>query len=324
MAAQSLAKPKLKTGKFTLHIHRAQKLFDTTTIGKQDPYAKLQLGSLKKDTKVVEKGGKEAVWEEEIATTLTGFEEKLQVEVFHRGMMSDTLIGHASIPMSQFLCGDLPPTWYRLNRDMINNFAGEVLISSKFVDDDKSSEIKENAAKEAVTRLQAKIQFLEASIAQKEKDIAEEEIVHGREKDALKQEIADLKEKNAKLETAAAKAGDLESKMHQMIPDPVVEDCFENFRYMPLKGWLPPYLPTDRWAWSNAKGTEERTKDGHRLPANWQWTGDWSIDTVRIGVDKDGWEFAKDFSTEWHSASTKLDCVRRRRWVRRREYVVPK
>jgi hypothetical protein len=321
----STTKPKLKTGKMTIRIHKAQKLYDTQTLSKQDPYASFELGDFKKATKVHQDAGREPVWEEEFTTQLTGFEFKLALQVLHKGLVGSDLIGAADIPLSQFLCGDLPPTWYRLGRDGKGHvFAGEVLISSKFVDDNKdSAENKEKAAQETIARLGQKIQFLEASIAQKESDIAEEEINHSKERDTLRREIHELKEKNAKLEAAAGKLAGMEKKMEKMIPDPVDEEYYENQRYMPLKGWQPPYLPTDRHANSNMKGTEERTRDHCKLPANWKWSTEWAVDVVRVGIDKDGWEYAKDFSTEFHSTNTKLDSVRRRRWSRRREFVVP-
>jgi hypothetical protein len=318
-------KAKPRTGKFTIRVHKAQKLYDTHTFGKQDPFVEVDLGDFKKATKTHTDGGREPVWEEEFTTQLTGFELKLGIVVKHKGAVTNDLIGSADVPMSQFLCGDLAPTWYRLGREGKGHvFAGEIMISSKFVDDNKDQENKEKAAQDLITRLQQKIQFLESSIAQKEADIAEEEINHSNQRDALKREIAELKEKNAKLEAAASKVASMENKISKMIPDPVDEDYYENQRYMPLKGWQAPYLPTDRHQYTNQKGTEERTKAMVQLPANWKWVdSDWTVDTTRVGVDKDGWEYAKDFSTEWHSSNTKLDSVRRRRWHRKRDYVVP-
>jgi hypothetical protein len=309
----------------TITIHKAQKLYDTHTFGKQDPFCALDLGDFKKQTKPHVDGGRDPVWEESFTTQLTGFELKVGLVVKHKGAVTDDLIGSADIPLSQFMCGDLEPTWYRLGREGKGHvFGGEVLVSSKFVDDNKDQENKEKAQLDLINRLQQKIKFLEDSISQKEKDIVEEEIAHSTERDNLKREVAGLKEKNEKLESAASKVTSMENKMAKMIPDPVDEEFYENQRYMPLKGWSPPYLPTDRHNYSNFKGSEERTKAMVVLPSSWKWVdSDWTVDAKRIGVDKDGWEYAKDFSTEWHSGNTKLDSVRRRRWRRKRDYVVP-
>jgi hypothetical protein len=309
----------------TIRIHKAQKLHDTHTFGKQDPVCALELGEFKKQTKVHTDGGRDPVWEEEFTHQLTGFELKLALTVKHKGTVTDDLIGSADIPLSQFLCGDLEPTWYRLGREGKGHvFAGEVLVSSKFVDDNKDAENKEKAAQDLINRLQQKIQYLEGTITQKEADIVEEEILHAKERDGLKREIAELKEKNSKLESAASKVATIENKMAKMIPDPIDEELFENQRYMPLKGWQAPYLPTDRHNFTNQKGTEERTKAMVTLPTNWKWSqADWAVDSARVGVDKDGWEYAKDFTTEFHSTNTKLDSVRRRRWHKKREFVVP-
>lgn len=60
------------------------------------------------------------------------------------------------------------------------------------------------------------------------------------------------------------------------------------------------------------------------LPPSWEWTSDWYIDKVDP-VDEDGWGYAFDFKNfSWppfHSVEGALSFVRRRRWVRSRQFV---
>ena len=75
---------------------------------------------------------------------------------------------------------------------------------------------------------------------------------------------------------------------------------YENERYALGSGWSARnLLPTDRWNWSNATGTEEVTRESIRLPSDdWEWEGEWQLDfdLRKTGeVDEDGWEYAHDF-----------------------------
>uniref|UniRef100_T1J1H8 PCI domain-containing protein n=1 Tax=Strigamia maritima TaxID=126957 RepID=T1J1H8_STRMM len=94
---------------------------------------------------------------------------------------------------------------------------------------------------------------------------------------------------------------------------------YENQRWNPLTGFSTRRLPTDRYVWSDASGKHECTKENTRLPSmHWQWEVDWTIDYhVPGGVDRDGWQYAKDFPRNYHSRKGITDYVRRRRWKRK-------
>lgn len=94
---------------------------------------------------------------------------------------------------------------------------------------------------------------------------------------------------------------------------------YENQRWNPLSGFAPHGLPTDRYMWSDRSGRYECTKENTRLPSiHWQWIRDWSIDFhTPGGVDKEGWQYAKDFPMSYHGYKGLADYVRRRRWYRK-------
>ena len=55
-------------------------------------------------------------------------------------------------------------------------------------------------------------------------------------------------------------------------------------------------LPSDRCNWSDMSGLYERTREGYMLPSSqWQWVGQWTVDTKPEQTDKDGWQYAVDF-----------------------------
>lgn len=94
---------------------------------------------------------------------------------------------------------------------------------------------------------------------------------------------------------------------------------YENQRWNPLTGYTSAGLPTDRHMWSDVTGKIKRTKDQVKLLSmHWQWISDWLIDFhVPGGVDKDGWQYAVDFPSNFHANKNFTDYVRRRRWYRR-------
>ena len=106
-------------------------------------------------------------------------------------------------------------------------------------------------------------------------------------------------------------------------------------------------------------GTVARDKDGVQLPSlAWAWDDEWHVDTVFRGaqvctvlhctvlyctvlyctvlyctvlyctvfrgaqLEMGGWTYAVDFPAEYHPKKGFTSCVRRRRWIRHRRYLV--
>ncbi|XP_053971353.1 tectonin beta-propeller repeat-containing protein isoform X1 [Hylaeus volcanicus] len=94
---------------------------------------------------------------------------------------------------------------------------------------------------------------------------------------------------------------------------------YENQRWNPLTGYTSHGLPTDRYMWSDASGRQKRTREHTKLLSmHWHWVSDWIVDFhTPGGVDRDGWQYATDFPSQYHGKKQFTDYVRRRRWFRR-------
>ncbi|KAF7988805.1 hypothetical protein HCN44_007115 [Aphidius gifuensis] len=94
---------------------------------------------------------------------------------------------------------------------------------------------------------------------------------------------------------------------------------YENQRWNPVTGYTNHGLPTDRPMWSDVTGKYKRTKEHTKLLSmHWRWLSDWIIDFhTPGGVDRDGWQYATDFPSQYHSKKQFTDYVRRRRWFRK-------
>ncbi|XP_017792248.1 PREDICTED: tectonin beta-propeller repeat-containing protein [Habropoda laboriosa] len=94
---------------------------------------------------------------------------------------------------------------------------------------------------------------------------------------------------------------------------------YENQRWNPVTGYTSHGLPTDRYMWSDATGRHKRTREHTKLLSmHWHWVSDWIVDFhTPGGVDRDGWQYATDFPSQYHGKKQFTDYVRRRRWFRR-------
>ncbi|KAK4880363.1 hypothetical protein RN001_008509 [Aquatica leii] len=107
------------------------------------------------------------------------------------------------------------------------------------------------------------------------------------------------------------------------IPIRVREESYENERWIPIEGFTARLLPTDRYHFSNADGTTDRSIDKIRLSSMaWQWEGDWQLELTLAGqpLDHNGWTYAVDFPSQYYPKKQWSSCVRRRLWVRSRRY----
>lgn len=114
------------------------------------------------------------------------------------------------------------------------------------------------------------------------------------------------------------------AKRHTDVSSIKEEELWENERrkLFGFKYSKNNLLPTDRRGpWSTKKGVPRRSMD-IKLPANWEWIDEWSIDKERPGVDAEGWEYAFSWKSTWYPqpSSTTHTFVRRRRWKRTRRF----
>jgi len=284
-------------------------------------------------SKVIKSGGRAGKFDQAFLFDLKGGEFGVTIEAYASRSLGDEFIGKAAVPMVQFFVKSIEPTWFRLGREAGNKFfAGEVLISSTWADDNKEEDKKE----ELIQQLSAQLLFYQQALAQKMVDANFETKMMEQKLAEANKRILDLTERlqkstmvgreavvagaTAAANAAASAAAAVEKRVEASVA-PVVEELFENQRYMPMMGWKVPYLPNDRKGFSDKTGSNERTKNSVALPSGWQWTTDWNVDIVEKSTDSEGWTYATDFRVDdiWRAANHTTDTVRRRRWHRTRK-----
>lgn len=100
------------------------------------------------------------------------------------------------------------------------------------------------------------------------------------------------------------------------LTDTQVYEIYENQRYYPFVGWQAKLLPTDRPLWSDESGLIELSREQTKLPSSeWKWCQKEWDSLCDSTTDEDGWQYAIDFSVEFHSQKRISDLVRRRKWL---------
>ena len=58
-------------------------------------------------------------------------------------------------------------------------------------------------------------------------------------------------------------------------------------------------------------------KETFKLPGpQWAWEDIWHVEKMPEFTDTEGWQYAVDFQSNFHSIKGLFDAVRRRKWVR--------
>jgi hypothetical protein len=109
---------------------------------------------------------------------------------------------------------------------------------------------------------------------------------------------------------------------------PVTEEVYQYSRFNLMKNsWEKPWSSVgDPHEWADVFGKGNKDPRTFKLPSNWEWLDrEWQIDMNGIvgkEIDKDGWEYATNFLafslSNTSRTMTPADCVRRRRWIRKR------
>jgi hypothetical protein len=119
-------------GTLTITVHLAANLKDTATIGKQDPFCKMTLGSTTFKTPVHKDGGRNPVWGQSFLYNLAGNEDKLHILICEEGAMMDSDIGRCDIDLKT-LCSHLGKKRYTVfDRSNFTQTAGEIELTAEF------------------------------------------------------------------------------------------------------------------------------------------------------------------------------------------------
>ena len=113
----------------------------------------------------------------------------------------------------------------------------------------------------------------------------------------------------------------------------VTVTVFLNERWIPLRGWSSGHLlPTDRDMFSLDNGDGNFAGERHGtpseaaivLPTGWQWAGPWGSSVGDPAFDKEGFQYAFNWTSSTYGAKNNTtDCVRRRRLMRAAQKVLP-
>jgi C2 domain len=110
--------PRSFVGRLRIMVHAATQLRTVQRIGTQDPYVQVELGRHTSKTVVHEDGGRQALWEEELAFELEGEERMATFHVMNSNVLSDSRIGQVSVSLAQLVrSAGRPKVWYKLRTE---------------------------------------------------------------------------------------------------------------------------------------------------------------------------------------------------------------
>ena len=76
---------------------------------------------------------------------------------------------------------------------------------------------------------------------------------------------------------------------------------------------IPAMKTSPEIRWSSKK----LSKKDMKLPGkDWKWESEWKVFVLDKKTDKNGWEYALTFSSEYKCKKETMDVVRRRKWTR--------
>ncbi|XP_076471464.1 rab11 family-interacting protein 5-like [Babylonia areolata] len=117
-------------------VLRARNLIAKGKGGNNDVFVTIQLGKEKYQTSTI-KNARNPEWFEECDLPIPHLHTEIEVTVFHRGVLSDDFLGHATIPLWEQRIHDQPHTqWVRLKnkptREPDNKSRGEIEVKVTF------------------------------------------------------------------------------------------------------------------------------------------------------------------------------------------------
>ena len=112
-------------GTLQIKVCQAQLTHDIEFFSKQDPYARITLGSHVKETTVKKNAGKNPIWNETLSF-VRATEDILTLQVFDKGSRKDILLGESVIPLKEFFKIHTKSEWHTLN--LQGKSEGQILL----------------------------------------------------------------------------------------------------------------------------------------------------------------------------------------------------
>jgi len=125
----------IKAGQvLTVGVVKAIGLRDTRTLGKQNPYAKLKCGAEEFKTKVHEKGGTNAEWNQSFIFNLDGKDQFMHVIVYDKETISDDIIARFDIPLPTLAAATGEVAYNLVHPNDFKKAAGSIVFKCEFKD----------------------------------------------------------------------------------------------------------------------------------------------------------------------------------------------
>jgi len=96
-------------GRLIVTAIRGRKLYDTQSMGHQDPYIRFSLEGMSKQKKAVypiprcQDGGQNPVWNHTVEIPISSEDQYLRMSIWNKRMVADSLIGRARLPLHEIL-----------------------------------------------------------------------------------------------------------------------------------------------------------------------------------------------------------------------------
>jgi len=121
-------------GILKLTMHKGKDLYNTSLMGKQDPFVKLKVGTSEAKTKTHNKGGKFPSWEQDFTMNIMQGDTHLHLECWDEETVSNDFIGEVDLPLTKVLRSMKVPVWYEIfgRKDKSQQKRGELMMTAEF------------------------------------------------------------------------------------------------------------------------------------------------------------------------------------------------
>ena len=125
----------MSSGRLNLTVVEAKLIRDTETFGKMDPYCVLNLRGQKYKTNVLDGAGKNPKWNQTFDIVVHSTADDMTVVVWDEEVMSDDLVGEATIRIADLIAGGSGSAGAWLDIYYKKQKAGQVLMKCNWIND---------------------------------------------------------------------------------------------------------------------------------------------------------------------------------------------
>ncbi|KAI9223393.1 C2 domain-containing protein [Blastocladiella britannica] len=121
----------MPTGTLEILLHGARDLYDTTSLGKMDPYAKIRIGDHVLKSRTHQNGGRSPHWNQTFTANVLEGHRQILVELYDEDdFTADDKIGTATVDLDRAFSGIVEDSWFQVLRH--GHFAGQIQFRLTF------------------------------------------------------------------------------------------------------------------------------------------------------------------------------------------------